>query len=141
MVDGDNEGNPYPGSVRFVHLPVYCADNFILHPVYLASVFERSLSQVQTLILEAIVGRRDRILKRNKFFDFLIGRLQPQDITYESLGKLDGSDIIDTIAEKLGTNTSDLTYRVVSYLHTSGNLEAHIPGPLLDAVRAAVPTA
>jgi hypothetical protein len=146
MVDGDNEGNPYPGSNRFIHLPVYCSDNFLLHPEHLATVFGKSVPEVQSLIRDAILQRRDHVLKQNKFFDFLVDQLQPQHITYDRLAKLDGSEIIDTVADKLGTTTSDLTNRMISHLHASGNLDSLLPKPLLDALHAttafaATPTA
>lgn len=141
MVDGDNEGNPYPDSGQFIHLPVYCADNLLLHPGHLSAVFGRSVIDVQHLLREAILRRREQILKKNKFFDFLMDLLQPDHITYERLAKLDGSEIIDPVASMLATTISDLTRRVISYLHTSGNLEAHLPIKLLDALRSTATTA
>lgn len=137
LVDGDNEGNPYPGASRFIHLPVYCSDNFLLHPGHLAAVFSKTELEVQALIRDAILSRRDQVLKQNKFFDFLVDQLQPLHITYERLSKLDGSEIVDLVAERLGTNATDLTTKVLTHLHEARQLEAVLPIALLDAFRVA----
>lgn len=137
MVDGDNEGNPYAGTSRFIHLPVYCSDNFVLHPEHLTAVFSKTLLEVQDLIRDAILIKRDQVLKRNKFFDFLVDQLQPSYITYDRLCKLDGSEIIDIVADRLGTNASELTTRMLTHLHTTGQMDGLLPKELLDALRAA----
>jgi hypothetical protein len=141
MVDGDNMGNPWPTSTKFIHLPVYCSDNFLLHPEHLAIVFNKNVLDVQKFILEAIYQRRRHILKQNKFFEFLIGLLEPEYLkpeylTFDRLAKLDGSEIIDAVASSLGTNVSELTNRVISHLHGSGNLDNLFPKPLLDVLRS-----
>ena len=46
-------------------------------------------------------------------------------------------EVLHTVADRLGTNTSDLTVRVVSHLHGTDNLESLFPRTLLDALRAA----
>lgn len=135
MVDGDNEGTSYPGVARFIHIPVYCTDNFFLNPEHLAAVFSKSLAEVQGLIKEAILSRREQILKRNRFFDFLIDQLEPHHISYERLAKLDGSEVIDLVAGKLGVSASELASRVISYLHANALLAVVIPKPLLNALR------
>lgn len=137
MVDGDNEGNPYPDVKCFIHLPVYCSDNFLLHPRHLAVVFSKTEQEIQVLIRDSILARRNQVLKQNKFFDFLVDQLEPNHITYERLGRLDGSEIIDLVAGKLGTNVSDLTNRMLVHLHGTGQMDAILPKMLLDAFRAA----
>jgi hypothetical protein len=158
VVDGDNEGNPFPQFPNFIHLPVYCSDNFLLHPEQLAAAFGKSILEIQTLLRDAILVKRaqilkrnkfldflvdqlrilvkrDQILKRNKFLDFLVDQLRPQDLTYERIGLLDGSEIVETVATKLGTNCADLTDRMISYLKTSNQLHTVFPKALLDALR------
>jgi hypothetical protein len=133
LIDGDNEANPYPQSAYFIHLPVYCSDNILLSPEQLAAAFGVSLGNIQRILRDAILDRRDKLLKRNEFFGFLIDQLRPEHLTYESLGTLDASEIIDRVAELLGTNTSGLTERVITHLHAVGLLQQYLPEKLLGA--------
>ena len=133
LVDGDNEGNPFPESGNFIHLPVYCSDNILLSPEQLSATFGLSVSEIQRILRDAILDRRDQVLKRNKFFGFMIDQLRPEHLTYESLSTLDASEIIDRVAELLGTNTSDLTERIVTHLHSVDLLKQYLPTNLVDA--------
>lgn len=131
MVDGDNEGNPFQGEPTFIHVPMYCTENFFLNPELLTKVFGKDISEILNLILDVIKNRRNVILQKNKFFEFLIDGMKPEDLTYERLNKLDASEIMPQLSEKLGTNLNDLTSMVVKYAHEANQLEKIIPPNLL----------
>jgi hypothetical protein len=51
MVDGDNQGNPFPNDQAFVHLPYYCIENLLLDPEILAIVSARSVDAVRQIMV------------------------------------------------------------------------------------------
>jgi energy-coupling factor transporter ATP-binding protein EcfA2 len=139
MIDGDNQGNPYPGAARFIHLPHYCSDTILLCPETLATLYGRSLGNVQMLLLEIIRGKRNQIFRKNRFFDFLVDALQPADLTADRLKTFDASLIVDELAARLGTDTNTLTKDVVAALHADGQLQTALASTPLFAAMANAP--
>jgi hypothetical protein len=138
MVDGENEGNPYPGAARCIHLPFYCSDNILLRPETLAALFARSVDEVQQLILDIIRSKRNQIFGKHKFFAFLADELRHAHLTAERLATFDTSVVVDELARRLGTDTDKLTRRVVDKLHADGDLHRVLAStPLLAAMETA----
>ncbi|ANP46058.1 AAA family ATPase [Candidatus Viadribacter manganicus] len=135
LIDGDNEGNPFPGADRFIHLPVYCADNILIDPEPLAAEYGKDVHEVRQIILDAILEKRGEILKKNKFLDFLLDEWKPAQISYERVSRLDGSAIIKRIAIALGDNEVGLTAKMIGRLASSGQLESRLPKNLVDALK------
>jgi predicted ATPase len=128
LVDGDNQGNEFPNEPNFIHLPVYCIENFLLDPQLISKTFDKSIEEIQGIILTAIQKQRDKILKQNKFFDFLFDQFKPSDITYERLTKLDGSLIIEDIFIALGIKSlEDFAYKYLYKCYRDDALEILLP--------------
>ena len=75
MIDGDNQGNPFPNEPSFVHLPYYCVENLILDPELLGIISSRSAGDVRSTLLDVFNDKRNEIFKKNKFFEFLADSL------------------------------------------------------------------
>jgi len=102
LVDGDNEGNPFPNESRFFHLDNYCMDNYLLDPAVAAAVFGIPEEAVLDKIFTAIKANREKILKKNKFLDFLFDSLSASDITRSRLQKLDASELMQSYLDSSG---------------------------------------
>jgi predicted ATPase len=134
LIDGDNQGNPFPNETKFIHLPVYCIENILLDPELIASTFNKSIEDVKSIILQSIKKQRTEILKKNKFFDFLFDQLEPAHITYERLKTLDASLIVEDIAIDLGFDLKDFTSEYLYKCHRIGKLESLVPS-LISALK------
>lgn len=131
LVDGDNMQSTFPSAKHFIHLPVYCFDNYLIYPETLATVTNHTIKDVQEILLESILTRRDRILRKNKFFDFLVDGLRPEDLTFERLKLLDASEIIENVAQRMNMTVANLTDKTLRYLHANGNLGEILPKELI----------
>jgi energy-coupling factor transporter ATP-binding protein EcfA2 len=139
MEDGDNEGNPFPGDPAFIHLPCYCVECFLCDPEVMAEVVGKSPTDVCGLIASAIKSRRAEILKKNKFFEFLVDSLNGSHITHKSLKTLDVSKVLPGVIKDLGWTLDAFSRAYLQRLKTSGTLDAALPGDLLAAFRSARP--
>ena len=101
MVDGDNQGNSFPGERQFFHWPAYCVENFFLHPELLASANGMEVHAIQELLLTALKTQQVRLFKNNKFLAFAIEGFEGSDLTYERLASLDGSMLLPELREEL----------------------------------------
>lgn len=140
LIDGDNQGNPFPRESGFIHLPLYCSDNYLLDPELLAEIFEVRVAEVKDMLRDSIIERRLQFVKKNKwfeFFEFLINQMSANELTYERIGVLDGSEILEPVARRLGSSSEEITARVVEYLNKNGRLGKHFPSALVDAIRGA----
>lgn len=115
LVDGDNEGNRFRGDSHFIHLPVYCIENYLISPEVIAKMQDISVREAKTIILESIKNRSGQIFRKLRFFESLIDGLDLEYITFERLAGLDASEIIHTIADRLGYDIGDYTNK---YIHT-----------------------
>lgn len=134
LIDGDNQGNPFPSEPNFIHLPVYCSENYLLNPKILAEVFVKSELEIRQLILDAIKKKRTKILEKNKFSEFLIDLLEEHHITYERLCKLDASEIVDEVANKLDVTVRELTGKTLEYIFRKKIEKEMLPSKLLEVI-------
>ena len=67
MIDGDNQGNPFPQDEQFIHLPYYGIENMMLDPGTLMATSGRPLRDVQAVIVASISSQRKAIFQKNKF--------------------------------------------------------------------------
>ena len=131
MIDGDNEGNPMPGKPNFIHLPVYCAENYLIAPNHLSAISERTTAAIQETLLKVITSQRSKVLKNNKFFGFLFDLLRADQMTFENLAKLDASVIVDEVASSLGTTKSALMAKTIRHLSDTDKLSSFFPASLM----------
>ena len=134
LIDGDNQGNPFPSEPNFIHLPVYCSENYLLNPKILAEVFGKSELEIRQLILDAIKKKRTKILEKNRFSEFLIDLLEEHHITYERLCKLDASEIVDEVANKLDVTVRELTGKTLEYIFRKKIEKEMLPSKLLEVI-------
>ena len=104
LIDGDNQGNPFPGDPQFFQLPAYSAENFYLDPKILATVVAKTEVEVQEAILCVLKGQRSKLFHNNKFLAFVIDCIQASDLVYDRLASLDGSLILDLVLKNSAKN-------------------------------------
>ena len=140
MIDGDNQGNPYPNDKRFIHLPYYCIENVLLDPATLARVSGLSIDDVRAAIVGAFQAKRKAIFQKNKFFEFLADSLTAEHITFDRLKSFDASVVIENVIVALGLlSVRDLLPTYLRVAQEMGRLPDLIPILLLDAISAGLP--
>jgi predicted ATPase len=138
MIDGDNQGDPFPHDEQFIHLPYYCIENMMLDPETLAATSGRSLPDVQAALVASIGSQRKAIFQKNKFFEFLADRIETGHMTFENLRTFDASLVAANVFAALAI--ADLG----SYLltaKTNGRIGALVPKQLLRILESTVPAA
>lgn len=139
IIDGDNEGNPFPKEKTFIHLEKYCIENYLLDVDVVATMSGKSILYVKELILQAIKENRNKILKKNKFLDFLVDGIKIEHITGAWLAKLDASEIIELVAKKLGLSFSDYLEEYCKTSFELGNLTSVFPKRVVEAIETGRP--
>lgn len=135
IVDGDNEGHPFPGDDAFIHLPFYCTENTYLVPVEIARIVGRDESDVNTIILEAIQSNRRTLLTKSRFLDFLLDGLRSTDLTVERLDKFDASLLLPLVLARLQISQAEYCEKFIRSLHDQNRLAERIPEALLRALK------
>jgi len=125
LIDGDNQGNPFPGDAHFIQLSQYCIENYLLDVPTMTQVLGKTEDEIKAAILEAIQFKKADILKHYKFLDFVIDRLTVADITQDLLAKFDCSEIIERVLAHFGTSLTPY-------------IDAYIPAAPLTIFDAAV---
>ncbi len=119
IIDGDNQGNPFPSEINFVHLEKYCMENYLLDFAVCAEISSKTPDEIQSGILKAIKNNPLAILDRNRFFYFLFERLKEADITETSLVCLDASKIFPQFIRDIGFHDEeDFVKAYVKYCYT-----------------------
>ena len=132
--DGDGQGSPFPSEPDFIHLDKYCIENYLLDPPTAAVITGCTETDLQRIILEQIRARRDTVLGKNKFLEFLFDGMQPDHITPDRLGKLDASLIIDRYLAAVGMPRSDYIEQYVQVASEAGTLRTVFPSALVEAI-------
>lgn len=135
LTDGDNEGNPYPDEENFFHLDKYCIENYLLDLPTASSTVGKSEDEIRQVIFEAINTNKHKILKKNKFFDFLFDNLQPHHLIPERLDVLDISLIFPSFLKLLDTNFQDYTQAYIEKCVNQNELETKFPKRLIELIR------
>ncbi|MFO7889764.1 MAG: AAA family ATPase [bacterium] len=137
VIDGDNQGNPYPNENDFIHLEKYCLENYLLNIKLLMTSEKKKKGEIQEIILDAIKNNKAKILKKNKYFEFLVDRLKKSDIQQESIDRLDASEILNSVLMKLGKSRKQLTQDLLSSAKTDNQLYKLFPEKLIRCIRGA----
>jgi len=132
MIDGDNQGNPFPNEKSFIHLEKYCIENYVLDINSLSEALNMKETDIKKLVLESLLDVKHEIFKKNKFFEFLVDRLNLDDISSENLSKLDASVFSKSFLNKIGIKQRELFKKTIPILlkHDS------IPEELIEAINA-----
>ena len=135
MIDGDNQGNPFPRDEQFIHLPYYCIENMMLDPDTLAATSGRPLSDVQAAIVESISSQRKAIFQKNKFFEFLADRIDINHMTFENLRTFDASLVVADVYRALEI-ADYCSYFLAA--KANGRIAELVPKQLLRVMESAV---
>jgi predicted ATPase len=137
VVDGDNQGPTFSAESAIIELPYYCLENLLVHPVGIASTFGRDEKDVQQLLLDAIKESKRQIFKSPSFFEDFLDVLQPDQVTFDRLKKLDCSKIIDRVIAKVGCSRHEYIEKYVSWLISSEIRSELLPTTCWDFMTAA----
>lgn len=138
MIDGDNQGNPFPNDEQFIHLPYYCIENMMLDPETLAATSGRPLLDIQAVIVASIGSQRKAIFQKNKFFEFLADRIETGHMTFENLRTFDASLVVANVFSTLGIAGFGV---YLTAAKANGRIDALVPKQLLRILESAVPAA
>ncbi len=86
-------------------------------------------------LLEAILERREKILKKNQFFEFLIDGLTVEHLSEERISKLDGSEVVETFARKLGYDFAAYLKGYIKLSTEDGRLAEIFPAKILEVLK------
>jgi energy-coupling factor transporter ATP-binding protein EcfA2 len=140
VIDGDNEGNPYPGEDRFIQLTKYSIDSYIFDIDLLAKLLNKPIADIQTSILALIKRKKGAIFSKGKsakFGEALLEKLTHDYITTENLGLLDCSAIIEEFAKEFGFRTPQLMIDdFVKLAYDDSILDKIFEKKLVDAISA-----
>ncbi|TET68716.1 MAG: ATP-binding protein [Candidatus Aminicenantes bacterium] len=135
--DGDNEGNPFPGEAKFIHLDKYCVENYLLDLSTAAKVVNQSEDFIRNAILNAIKENKSPMVKRNKFFNFftsMLDSLTISNIDESSISVLDGSTIYDSFLKELNIAPNDYMKKYLQVLYDEKRLDIVFPNQLISAI-------
>jgi predicted ATPase len=136
MVDGDNEGNPYPGESQFIFLTKYCLECYFFDIHVLASVFSDSAENIKHHIINSMKAKKSDILKYHKFLEFLIDRITPSDIDEAFLTKFDCSEILTEVLGQYSITKKDFIRKYIEKAIELGTLNNIFPQQILDAINS-----
>ena len=135
LEDGDNEGTPFLGEKRFIHLSKYCMENYFLDLEIASEVLGKKPEELIQLVLCVLVENKEKILGKWKFLDFLIDQLKPEDITSARLDKFDGSIILRQLLHRLSINRDSYIEKYVVMVKNKDLLAIKFPPELIEAIR------
>lgn len=137
VTDGDNEGNPYPGDERFIHLDKYSIENYFLNLNLAAQVLNKATEIIQQDLLEITLATKNKMFSKYKYLEFLIDRLLVTDIDESLLGKLDGSILLPKLCEKYKMDSDTYIEKYIALAMESKSMENFFPKNLLDHLGSA----
>ena len=135
LEDGDNEGAPFPGEKRFIHLSKYCIENYFLDLEIASEVLGKKPEELIQLVLCIISENKEKILGKWKFLDFLVNQLKPEDITSELLDKFDGSIILSQLLDRLNIYRNTYIEKYVMMVKDKDLLALKFPPELIEAIQ------
>lgn len=134
VIDGDNQANPFSDRDQFIHLDKYCIENYLLNFKVAARITNKNEIQIREVILRAITKNREKMLRKNKYFEFLVDRLTLDDITETSLDRLDASEILPTYLQEIETDFPAYLDHYIRLLFDEKMLDSIFPQQLMRAI-------
>jgi len=134
LIDGNNQGNPFPDEVNFIHLDKYCIENYLIDIDTISLMTSKTKDEIKELLFDLIIDNKETIFKKNKFFEFLIDRLNKEDIADEALRKLDASLIFEPFLKKIEASKSSYIYDYIKVNRENGKLKSIFPEKITDII-------
>lgn len=135
LVDGDNEGNSFPDDDKFIHLTKYCIENYLLDLSVAALITDKSEDHIRQMILESILENKEKIFRKNKFFEFLTDSMTIDHITDERLSKLDASMIMPVYLLKIGMNFRQYIQAYVVKAYELDRIDNVLPNRIVKIIQ------
>ena len=134
LVDGDNQGNQFPGDCRFIHLDAYCIENYLIAPGIVAELADITEADVRSILLESIHAQSTKILGKRKWCSFLLDRLVPADLTEDVLKQIDGSELLPDLIKRLSMSQDNYIRAYVKKCRELEKLQDIFPESLLAPI-------
>jgi hypothetical protein len=134
--DSDNEGNPFKGEERFIHLDKYSIENYLFDTDIIAAMTGKTEAEIRAIVLQCIKENQNKILKKNQFLGFLLDGMTADQITPERLAKLDCSQIIEAFVSKLGYTMPNFIQVYTDQVKNRGQLDNLFPKEIVQAIRS-----
>ncbi|MHC4662225.1 MAG: AAA family ATPase [Planctomycetota bacterium] len=132
VVDGDNEGNPHPNEQSFIHLEKYCIENYLFDIDLASKISGKSEEEVKKAISDSITANARKILKNNRFFEFLLASLNVEDITPERLATLDACMIFQSFLNIIGMNFAEYIRKYIVACIKEERLDSVFPKRIME---------
>lgn len=137
MIDGDNEGSPFPGEQQFIFLQKYCLECYFVNVELLCQVFSDTTENIKHHIIDIIKAKKHIILKQNKFLEFLVDRITPSDINDDLLAKFDCSEILSGLISQYAIPEKEFIHQYIARAIQLGTIASIFPQEIITAVDAA----
>ncbi|MCX6751414.1 MAG: AAA family ATPase [Candidatus Nomurabacteria bacterium] len=139
VIDGDNEGNPFPGESRFIHLNKYSIDSYLFNLDLLSEVVGKTIEIIQKEILSVMQTKKLNIFskgKNAKFGHALIDKMTFDYITEVHLSLLDCTEILEGFAQLQNKSSQDLFAEYIEKANQKGILSNIFDLELINAINA-----
>jgi len=135
VVDGDNQGNPYPGEDKFIHLNKYCIDNYLLNIGIAANISGKSESDVEEAMMESIKSKGHKLFgQKAAGLVFLLEDLDPQRLNEDFMDSVDASSYISEYINKLDLEYNLFVGKYIDEVFDGERQDELLPGEILQAL-------
>jgi|GEM_PF-1601544 len=139
VVDGDNEGNPFPGESRFIHLNKYSIDSYVFNLDLLSEILGKSVDVIQKEILSVMKTKKLAIFSKGKDAKFgraLIDKMTHDYITEAHLALVDCTEILEGFAQLQSKSSQSLFAEYIAKANQKGILSNVFDSELINAINA-----
>lgn len=134
LVDGDNKSNPYLGEPHFIQLDKYCIENYLLDFEIHASISNRTVHEIRTIILNVI---QKHFRGKDSLLNLLFSQLSEIDLTDTSLSNVDASVIFTELLKRLSLNRDSFIEKYVARCRELSKLEMVLPSRIVEVIKNA----
>ena len=102
LVDGDNQGNEFPGEDKVIHLDKYCMENYFLNISISARILGKTESACKEDLLEIIKENAEKVARGRLFIQKALMKLTAKEITQDLIDTYDGSILLRHLLKRNG---------------------------------------
>jgi hypothetical protein len=137
LVDGDNQGNPFAGESRFIHLERYSIESYLFNLDLLSKTLGKSITDIQKDLLDSIKIKKTEIFnkgKNAKFGEKLLDKILPDEITEDTMKIFDCSQVLEEFAQKQGKSARKIFEDYIKRAKEENKLTVIFDTSLIDAI-------